>query len=47
METCRWCGKIIGYSRGRKAYYLRRVREQLGSWTDLERRDDPVLSQLG
>lgn len=49
METCRWCGMVIGYNRTlhRQAYLLKRVREQLGSWTDLERRGDPVLSQLG
>lgn len=49
METCRWCGKVLGYNwtLGCQDYLLKRVLQQLGSWTDLERRDDPVLSQLG
>jgi hypothetical protein len=46
-ETCRWCGRVTGYCFGRDVHHLKRIREQLGSATDLERRDDPVLSQLG
>lgn len=47
METCRWCGKVVGYYGNREAHIMKRIRDQLGSLTDIERRDDPVLSQLG
>jgi hypothetical protein len=46
-ETCRWCGLISSYCYGRSDHHLRRVCEQLGSLTDLQRGDDPVLNQLG
>lgn len=47
METCKWCGKVIGYYTNREAHIMNRILDQLGSLTDLERRGDSVLSQLG
>jgi hypothetical protein len=47
IQTCKWCGKVTGYYASRDAYFLRRVKGQLGSWADTDRSKDPVLSQLG